>query len=72
MIQHNPLFKRYYRLKRSHRVNTKQHRAGIASGASGQCEVIAKCERTFELPPNADMRAPRSPWGRRKEQTKMS
>jgi len=31
-----------------------KHRAGIVSEASGQCEVIAKCERTPELPQNAE------------------
>ena len=45
--------------KRSHRANTKQHRAGIVSEASGQCQVLAKCERTFKLPQNADTGAPR-------------
>ena len=38
----------------------EQHRAGIASEASGQCEVLAKCERTIELPQNAEMGAPRA------------
>ncbi len=37
-----------------------KHRAGIASEASGQCEVLAKYERTTELPPNAGMGAPRA------------
>ena len=49
----------YHRPERSHRANTKQHRAGIVSEASGQCEVLAKYERTIELPQNADMGAPR-------------
>ena len=37
-----------------------KHRAGIASEASGQCEVLAKCERTTELPQNAETGAPRA------------
>lgn len=45
---------------RSRRANTKQHRAGIASEASGQCEVFAKCERTTESPLNAETGAPRA------------
>ena len=43
----------------SHRANTKQHRAGIVSEASGQCEVLAKCEWTLKLPQNAETGAPR-------------
>ena len=46
--------------RRSHRANTKQHRAGNVSEASGQCEVLAKCERTIELPQNAETGAPRA------------
>ena len=38
----------------------EQHRAGIVSEASGQCEVSAKCERTTELPQNAETGAPRA------------
>ena len=30
------------------------------SEASGQCEVFAKCERTIELPQNAETGAPRA------------
>lgn len=30
------------------------------TNVSGQCEVIAKCERTTELPQNAEMGAPRA------------
>ena len=30
------------------------------SEASGQCEVFAKCERTSELPQNAETGAPRA------------
>ena len=30
------------------------------SEASGQCEVVAKCERTIELPQNAETGAPRA------------
>ena len=30
------------------------------SEASGQCEVLAKCERATELPQNAETRAPRA------------
>ena len=52
--------KSYHEHRRSHRASTKQHRAGIASEASGQCEVLAKCERTFKLPPNAETGAPRA------------
>ena len=52
--------KRYHGHRRSRRANTKQHRAGIASKASGQCEVLAKCERTTELLLNAGMGAPRA------------
>lgn len=52
--------KSYHGHYRSHRANTKQHRAGIVSEASGQCEVIAKCERTTELPQNAETGAPRA------------
>ena len=37
-----------------------KHRAGIASEASGQCEVFAKCERTIKLPQNAETGAPRA------------
>ena len=52
--------KDYHEHRRSYRASTKQHRAGIASEASGQCEVLAKCERTFKLPQNADTGAPRA------------
>lgn len=52
--------KSYHEHHRSHRANTKQHRAGIANEASGQCEVLAKCERTTELPLNVEMGAPRA------------
>src|SRR3989344_8671439 len=38
----------------------KRHRAGIANEVSGQCEVFAKCERTIELPQNAETGAPRA------------
>jgi hypothetical protein len=49
--------KSYHGHRRSHRANTKQHRAGIASG---QCEVFARREQTFKLPPNAETGAPRA------------
>ncbi len=52
--------KSYHGHRRSHRAHTKQHRAGIGSVASGQCEVLAQCERTIELPQNAEMGAPRA------------
>jgi hypothetical protein len=52
--------KSYYRPGRSYRANTKQHRAGIVSETSGQCEVLAKCERTTESPQNAETGAPRA------------
>src|SRR3989344_2128443 len=52
--------KSYHGHRRSHGANTKQHRAGIANEASGQCEVLAKCERATELPQNAETRAPRA------------
>jgi hypothetical protein len=41
------------------RIRSK-HRAGIVSKASGQCEVIAKCERIIELPQNAETGVPRA------------
>ncbi len=46
-------------VKTTERTRSK-HRAGIASEASGQCEVVGKCERTLKLPPNAEMGAPRA------------
>jgi len=55
--------KSYHERRRSLRANTKQHRAGIATrqlAESGQCEVVAKCERTTELPQNAETGAPRA------------
>src|SRR3989344_2277211 len=50
----------YHEHRRSCLANTKQHRAGIVSEASGQCEMFAKCERTTELPQNAETGAPRA------------
>ena len=40
-----------------HEVSTEQ---ASRTNVSGQCEVIAKCERTLELPQNADTGAPRT------------
>ena len=41
-----------------------EHKAGTEQASrtnvSDQCEVPAKCERTLELPPNAEMGAPRA------------
>ena len=51
--------KDYHERLRSHRANTKQHRAGMASEASGQCEMLAKCEWTLKLPQNVETGAPR-------------
>ena len=39
------------------RSNTEQ---ASVSEASGQCKVFAKCERTTELPQNAETGAPRA------------
>lgn len=39
------------------RSNTEQ---ASRTNVSGQCEVVAKCERTTKLPPNAEMGAPRA------------
>ena len=40
-----------------HEASTEQ---ASRTNVSGQCEVLAKCERTTELPPNAGMGAPRA------------
>lgn len=40
-----------------HEANTEQ---ATRTNVSGQCEVIAKCERTFELPQNAETGAPQA------------
>lgn len=41
-----------------------EHEAGTEQASrtnvSGRCEVLAKCERTFKSPPNAETGAPRA------------
>lgn len=49
------------------RSNTEQ---ASRTNMSGQCEVLTKCERTFELSPNAERKRLVLPQGRRREQTK--
>jgi len=40
-----------------HKASTEQ---ASRTNVSGQCEVLAKCERTTELPQNAETGAPRA------------
>ena len=55
--KHNELPQTLPKPPSEHKASTEQ---ASRTNVSGQCEVIAKCERATELPPNAETGAPRA------------